>query len=326
MFIFVWQVDCFRARGFRVSEKEQDFENIVFIVGGGIGKNIMATTVVRNLKKQYPDKRIVVMCSFPDVFMHNPNVYRVFNFMNPLYFYEDFVLRSKSRVINLEPYYHYDYLYEKKHLAEVWCEMVGTGFDNIKPDIHLLPTEMDIARNFAAKIDKPIMLIQPFGGKNPVNKDPNEVNKAMREMFRRNISTKSVKETVTKMKDDYHILLAKFPNQPEIEGAQSLTIPLRQLFALIPHANKLLLIDSFMQHAAAAFEKKAVVCWGGTSPEALGYKSHNNLTKEVCDNPFCHRPNSFLFDRQPQGATWDCPYGVKCLDYSADEMLKALDK
>ena len=94
--------------------------------------------------------------------------------------------------------------------------------------------------------------------------------------------------------------------------------------AFIPHAEKMLLIDSFMQHAAAAFQRPAVVCWAGTSPDCLGYDLHTNLRRSVCDTPECHRPNTFLFDQQANGDLWNCPYGEVCRQYSAEDIVEAL--
>ena len=42
-------------------------ENIIFEVVGGIGKNIVATAVVRAIKKQYPNKNIILQTAYPEV-------------------------------------------------------------------------------------------------------------------------------------------------------------------------------------------------------------------------------------------------------------------
>ena len=84
-------------------------KKILFFVEGGIGKNIVATSVVRAIKKQYPEKDIIVIAGCPEVFYNNPNVKRTYNFGNPLYLYEDQV-GIESVVFRIEPYYHYDYI------------------------------------------------------------------------------------------------------------------------------------------------------------------------------------------------------------------------
>ena len=59
------------------------------IVTGGIGRNIMATAVVKNLNTEFPEKDIIVVAGCPDVFLKNPNVKRIINIGQPYYFYED---------------------------------------------------------------------------------------------------------------------------------------------------------------------------------------------------------------------------------------------
>jgi hypothetical protein len=44
---------------------------------------------------------------------------------------------------------------------------------------------------------------------------------------------------------------------------------------------KRLFIDSFSQHAAAAFGLKSVVCWIGNRPDVLGYGTHINIKPNV---------------------------------------------
>jgi hypothetical protein len=84
-------------------------------------------------------------------------------------------------------------------------------------------------------------------------------------------------------------------------------------------------IDSFIHHAGAIFGTKGVVLWGGTNPKKLGYLSQKNLTREVCKTPFCHRPDSYVFDATPIGSVWNCPYNTVCMDYDADEIIKAYE-
>ena len=44
--------------------------NIVFIVEGGIGKNIAATAVVKSIKHAYPTRNIIVLAGCPEVFFY----------------------------------------------------------------------------------------------------------------------------------------------------------------------------------------------------------------------------------------------------------------
>ena len=54
---------------------------LIFHVEGGLGKNIASTAVVTHLKKKYNDRKIIVVASYPEVFLNNENIYRVYRFV-----------------------------------------------------------------------------------------------------------------------------------------------------------------------------------------------------------------------------------------------------
>lgn len=306
-----------------------EFENIVFIVDGGIGKNLMATVPLRGLKKKYPDKKIIIVCGFPEIFQGNPNVDRVYRFDNTTYFYEDLIKNSKSLVLKPEPYLHPDFIYKNKHCTESWCEMLGVEFDNTKPDYYITQKEIETAQKFMAMRPKPVMLMQISGGPIPI---PNQVPP---KVLVRDLNEKTAQAVVDMVSKDYHVLLITTPTQLHLNGVEPsyhripnsphIGFTIRELISLIPFAKKSLFIDSFMQHAARAVNQKAVVVWGGTSPKTLGYEENINLVKKVCDNPHCYRPNSYLFDLAPNRTPWECPYGEECMKFSPIEIVGALN-
>ena len=52
------------------------------------------------------------------------------------------------------------------------------------------------------------------------------------------------------------------------------------MFGLIYNSQARLGIDSFMQHAAAAFDKKTTVAWVTNSPIVFGYKNNKNINPD----------------------------------------------
>jgi hypothetical protein len=310
-------------------------KTIIFVVDGGIGKNIASTAVVKSIKEAYPDKRIIVVGSTNEVFLYNPNVYRVFKFDNPLYFYEDFI-NEESTVFKVEPYLDYGYVTKQSHLIESWCKQLDIPMVTDKPDLYFIESELEAARLYIDKLtetkcgtSKKFILFQWVGGIVPPDKTKNEFNISKARMFRRTLPIDVVQEVVDKLvKEDYIVGAVGHDNFPEIKDTVKIFFPLRSVLALLKYSDSFIGIDSFLQHGAAAssLNTKGVVCWGGTSPTCLGYNTNINLTKTACIQPFCHRPNSYLFDVQPNGAVWDCSYGEPCLKYSADEILSALSE
>lgn len=306
-------------------ENSMKFDNIVFIVDGGIGKNIMATVPLRGIKKKYPNKKIHVVCGFPDIFLHNPNVDRLYRFTNTQYLCEDKIKTERALVLKREPYIEYDYLYKNKHLTEVWCEVLNVPFDNTKPDIFLTRRDLREAERFLKNTKKKVLLMHLTGGIPPQQGQP------LKRMYVRDLPEEVAQIIVDELKDDYFIINIRRKGQAEFKSVLNLESMLRPLIALIPHADKLLFIDSFMQHAAAAQDREAIVLWGGTHPTCLGYESHINIMKERCKNPFCHRPNSYLFDVSPTSmgnmqVMWDCEFGDICMEHNAKEVVTVIDE
>ena len=56
-------------------------KNVVFFVQGGIGKHIASTAVVECIKNNHPDREIIVVCPYPEVFLNNPFVQTSFCFL-----------------------------------------------------------------------------------------------------------------------------------------------------------------------------------------------------------------------------------------------------
>jgi hypothetical protein len=301
-------------------------DKVVFICEGGIGKNIAATAVVRNIKKKYPDQELIVVAGYPDVFMHNPNVSKVYAFGNPLYFYDDQILNKDTLVIKTEPYLHYDYLQKTRHLTDVWCEQVGVEMDSIKPELFLTKHELSVANEFINGEKRESVIFHITGGKVPDKDDEGSRSDAIRQMYRRNLPMSIAQKVADGLKDKYRIIQVKGPTQPGIKDGHYITTQLRALFALAAAGKRFVLIDSFMMHATAAFDKRAVVCWGGTNPKVLGYETHVNLIRKVCPTPMCHRPNDYLFDVLANASKWDCPYGEPCLEHEVDQIIEEVTK
>jgi hypothetical protein len=284
-------------------------DRIIFVVQGGIGKVIMSTVPLRGIRKKYPGHQIVVVCGHPDILKNNPNVDRVFVFGSQQYFYDDFILNSNTTVLSTEPYIAHDYVYKKRHLTDVWCEVLGVPFDNSKPDLYLSDFEKTQAQEFIKTLPKPMFILQTHGG-------PPKAK-----LYKRDLSVGIAEKVVSALSVKYEVLHLRYNEQPAIRNTKHAFFRLRETLALLPYSRSSLLIDSFAQHAYAAFGKSANVLWGGTSPTCLGYEEHNNIFKDTpCKNQFCHRPNSFLFD-MVNNQPWDCSENEACLQFSPEEIL-----
>ena len=64
---------------------------IIWHIQGGLGKNIAATALCNDLKQQYKDRKLIMVVSYPEAFLSNPVVDRVYALGQSPYFYQDFI-------------------------------------------------------------------------------------------------------------------------------------------------------------------------------------------------------------------------------------------
>ena len=115
---------------------------------GGLGKSIMATAVLKAIKKQYSKANILVSTGYPDVFINNPNVNRIITHANNSGIYKDFIQNKDAKVFISDPYSTSDYITESKHLIEIWCEMFGIKYNGEMPEMFLSKSRKTIFSAF----------------------------------------------------------------------------------------------------------------------------------------------------------------------------------
>ena len=233
-------------------------------INGGIGKSIMGTAIVDGIKKKYPDREILVITGYPVVFLNNPKVFRVFRHGNCPYFYDEYVRDKDVMFFCDEPYRSQGYLAQKEHLIHSWGGILDVECE-INPELYLTPVEEDIVLN-RLKLNKPMMIFQPFGG--PSNQGHS---------WNRDIPVKQAQEIANRLSQFYHVIQPCVDNQLQLQNCEHVNMPLRELFVLIKHAEYVVGIDSVVQHARKAFGKTSTVCWVTNTPLVFGYEENKNI-------------------------------------------------
>lgn len=274
-------------------------EYVIFHIDGGIGKNIVATAVVKSIKAAYPDKDLIVVTAYPEVFLHNKNIHRVYKFGYLPYFYEDYIKDKNSIILRMEPYHSEDLLYRRKSLAEIWCDIFKIPCISVKPEIVLTERELMYVNNILNK-NGPVLLIQPNGG-GESQQHPYS--------WSRDFTPKFTQSIINEVKHHFEkILVIGRQNQPNFDNSTKITDNLRNLFCYVYLADKILTIDSFVQHAASAFDKKAVVGWICNSPVVFGHATNENIVAVGLES-FRHKIDSYLEKDDWTGSRFhDCPY------------------
>ena len=284
-----------------VQGKDNNMDNkfLVWHIEGGLGKNIAATALLPDLAKQYKTRKIVVVASYPEVFLNHPDVHRVYRVGMTAYFYEDYILNKDTLVFRHEPYFQTGHILKQKHLVQNWAELLGISYKKQLPNLHFNMMQKKLPNIWQRQ--KPILLIQTNGGLFQ--------GQALDYAWTRDMPIELANYIVDKIGKNYHVMQITRENSPQIPGAEIINYPMSnmELFGLVAASEKRFLIDSCLQHAAAALNLPSTVFWVGTAPENFGYEMHTNI-KSLPPNGQTKMIDSYLFDYSFDGQLHECPY------------------
>jgi len=273
----------------------------VFHIEGGIGKNIVATNVARNIKKSHPDRELVVVSPYPEVFVHNPDVYRVYKTGMCPYFYEDYIKDKDTIVFKHEPYNSNEVITRKSNLAKAWCKSLDLEYDVNKPVLHFNQIEQQNALLLQQSYSngKPMVAVQINGG---MGSSPRHINFN----WFRDLPPQYVQPIINKYKDIFTFIQIRANNQIQLENCTQVDLSLREIFLLLSQCKTALTIDSVTQHVMATFQKPSLVCWVGNSPIVYGYSMHTNVMSNL---EFKHDNLESYLDPYPlQTQGHQCPH------------------
>jgi hypothetical protein len=290
---------------------------LIWHIEGGLGKNIASTALLSSIKEKYPDRKIIMTVSYPDVFMNNPDIYRVYSLGSIPYFYQDYIENKDVLVFRQEGYFQNGHITKQKHLINNWCDILGVQYKNQLPVIKFNLVQKRMVNLW--KREKPILLIQSNGG---------PMNDSKIYSWTRDIPPFIVRQIVEMYRNDYHIVQVCRNKDEVVNGVHEAyyqPISNFELFTLLGASSKRILIDSCLQHAAAALNLPSTVLWIGTSPKVFGYELHSNI---IADEPK-NKPklmNSYLFDYSFNGEIMECPYDDVSEIFSLENIFESIDK
>ena len=213
-------------------QKDNNMDNkfLVWHIEGGLGKNVAATALLPALAKQYKTRKIVVVASYPEVFLNHPEVHRVYRVGMTAYFYEDFILGKDTIVFRHEPYFQTGHILKKKHLVQNWAELLGVDYKKQLPNIHFNMVQKQLAGLWQRQ--KPVMLLQTTGGMyqgQPLNYT-----------WTRDMPIDLALYLVEKFKKDYHIIQLTRQGGYQLEGVEIVEQQMTnmELFSLVAASEK----------------------------------------------------------------------------------------
>lgn len=298
-----------------MGSKLKNDKYIIFDSQGGHGKQIMATAVIRALKKKYSDRKILWITSWDGPAFYNPNIFRFYLHGQMQYFYDDFV-KPDTLIFKHEVYHSEDHIHKRKHLTQSWCDMFNIPYDGYEPELYLNPRELEIARDKIKPDGRPIMLLQTHGG------SPQQ--QYSKKSWFRDMPIETAKQLVEHYKTKYRILHLRSNEQPHLEDTEQVYLPLRELYAIFPLSTKRIFIDSFAQHIAAALKLQSTVIWIGNKPEVFGYPEHINILPNA---KYIRELNKFSYLEQFELSGQIQQFPFDKLDViNIDDIINAVDR
>ena len=197
-----------------------------------------------------------------------------------------------------EPYFTSDHINKKLPLILNWCKLFGLEYNGEMPSLSFNLRQSQIGFQ-KWKREKPVMVIQTNGGPLQEQQFPYS--------WTRDIPFDIAQNIVNHFSQYYHIIQICRDQSNVLQNVEAHFEPLTnmELFSLLAFSQKRLLIDSCLQHAAAAMNLPSTVLWIGTSPIVFGYNLHTNIVAEIPTE--IKLPDSYLFDYSFNGVTHECP-------------------
>jgi signal peptidase I len=287
---------------------------VVWHIEGGLGKNIAATSLLQDLSEKYPDRKIITVVSYPEIFLNNPYIHRVYRIGSTSYFYDDYINDKDTIVFRQEPYYQSDHITKKKHLIHNWCDLLGLNYVEQLPKLYPNAVQKNIFQGLLR--EKPILLLQTNGG---------GIGNNISYSWSRDMPFYVALEVAKKYENTHHIIQVTKPNTPLIPNAEHFIQQMSNFeqISLLAASDKRLLIDSSLQHAAAGMNLKSTVLWIGTSPINYGYRMHTNIVANPPQNTN-KMIDSYLFDYSLEGLVHECPYNNLNEIFNLEDILNSI--
>lgn len=286
--------------------------NIILQVNGGIGKVIVSTAICASIKKRYPESNLIVVSGYPEVFLGNPNVDRAYAFNQQAYFYKEYIEGKEIMILGHDPYLEAAHIKQEESLIETWCKLYDLPVTTNVGELFLTQREIDFfSKKFVS--DKPIFLMQTNGG----------AESDLKYSWARDIPSYVVKEVVEKFKKDYNIVHIRRDDQLKYEDTFGVSDVFRSLLVLVKLSKKRLLMDSFANHAAAAFNLPSTVLWIANSPKVFGYDMHTNIVANT-ETKVPELRNSYLSKYNITGDPVEFPYNSESEIFNVDDVINSL--
>lgn len=294
---------------------------VIAHIEGGLGKNVAATALIDGINKKYPDRKLILICSHPQIFLYHPKIYRVYGIGTIPYFYEDYIKDKDVVILKQDPYNHTLHIKQEQSLIKSWYEVFNLEYEGQLPKLYSNYRMLEIAAEKWTR-DKPILVLQTNGG--PYNQNTKGTyNHYNIKSWSRDMPSPVAEKIIKVYSKNYHIFQVCKTDENVLPNTEPIVDSVNnfELFSLLKISNKRILIDSCLQHAAAALKLPSTVLWNGTNPKVFGYDIHKNITPNIEKMEGYKNITAYLFEYELWGDPIQCPWGTNDI-YDINEIIE----
>lgn len=261
-------------------------KDLLVIVSGGVGQNIMRSAITKELKEKYNE--IFIVSPYQDIWQ-TQDLQGVYGEAVPS-LYQQLIKGSTNDdldIIPISPYETTGFLNKTEHFLDAYRGLFGLEKKGVEScmndhvDIDVSKIMPDIDEQAIAEVNrllkennkKDICLIQSSGGISPLA----PASTLQQEVIIRNYKYMEDLVAVEAEKHpDTLFLQYKLPQESLLKGCVSIEKPYLFYRALAKYCKNAIVIDSSLAHIIEGV-LRANVIWLETSPEQFGWASHNNI-------------------------------------------------
>ena len=260
------------------------FPGRYFVGAGGIGDDLMCTTVFRELKKRGRGS-IAMVTRYPVLFENNSDVEKIVH--HPKQRLQDWLTLGLPQ-LRLS-YADYDPMTDRdtppaEHILIKLCKLAGLGGPvELRPYLFLTKEEFAAGRHSPEQV---VMQSTGLGAAWPMRNKEWYIER--------------FQEVCAELRAEVKVIQVGSANDPKLEGALDLRgrTTIRQTAAILANSLVFVGLEGFLMHLARAVDCRSVIIYGGrVKPSQTGYVANKNLYQQVRCAP-CWLRNPCDFDRK----------------------------
>lgn len=290
---------------------------IIWGSGSGIGDHVCMTAVVQSVVKA-TSKKVIVLTDYPELFLNNPYIYKVFSLKNKSYLFKRFLARLNNKNIRrfaapsgTRTYMTLNGVNKKISLIEAHSAnlKLNCNFSNLSPKLFFTPLELkELEIKYKKLLEKPYALISPHS---KVTYTPNK-----------EWGFDKFQQVINKTPNYNWVQMGTSSEQllDSVIDYRGKTQTIRELAFLISKSEFVLSTEGVFNHLAAAFGVKSFVIFSGFTPIEL---AKYEITIPIVRVPQIDCAPCWLLEKCPKEKKW-CTEDISAQDV-IDVILKETD-